>query len=583
MSRLQSPAPSLMDFTSCGSLLQELQGLWNEIGENDMERDKTILQLEQECLDVYRRKVDQTRKHKGDLHQALAEGEAEISSLISALGERESFIRKEKLKGTLKEQVTMLKPLLEELRRKREERMKEFSEVQLQIVQISAEVAGNTHLGSSASPQVDERDLTVNRLEELKSQLQDLQKDKNMRLQKVNAHVKAIYDLSNVMSIDFNKMLSEVHPSFGDSAKDQPKSISNDTLARLAGTVHSLKQEKKHRLQKLQNLGSTLIELWNLMDTTEDEQRGFDHVTCLITASADEVSGQGTLVVDVIEQAELEVQRLNILKASKMRELVLKKQNELEEICRGVHMEVDGDAARERLIKIIDSGKADLSELLSSMDDQIAKAKEHALSRKDILEKVDKWKFASEEEGWLDDYERDQNRYNAGRGAHKNLKRAEKARILVNKITSMVENLIAKVKAWESEKGMKFFYNKEPLLGSLEEYSFVRQHKEEEKKRSREQKRLQEQFVAEQEALFGAKPSPLRQFSAKKPLGQSSSANTMAGTPISRRVSTPFPRHGIMSSGKEKGSKVVAATIPINYVSLPKDDTLSRNTPVVSP
>lgn len=72
-----------------------------------------------------------------------------------------------------------------------------------------------------------------------------------MRLQKVNAHVKEIYDLSNVMSIDFNKMLSEVHQSLGDSAKDQPKSISNDTLARLAGTVHSLKQEKKYRLQKV--------------------------------------------------------------------------------------------------------------------------------------------------------------------------------------------------------------------------------------------------------------------------------------------------------------------------------------------
>lgn len=69
------------------------QGLWNEIGENDLERDKTILQLEQECLDVYRRRVDQTRKHKADLHQALAEGEAEISSLISALGEHVSFIR----------------------------------------------------------------------------------------------------------------------------------------------------------------------------------------------------------------------------------------------------------------------------------------------------------------------------------------------------------------------------------------------------------------------------------------------------------------------------------------------------------
>lgn len=51
-------------------------------------------------------------------------------------------------------------------------------------------------------------------------------------------------------------------------------------------------------------------------------------------------------------------------------------------------------------------GNVDLSDLLSSMDDQIAKAKEQALSRKDILDKVEKWKHSLEEENWLDEYER---------------------------------------------------------------------------------------------------------------------------------------------------------------------------------
>lgn len=69
------------------------QDLWDEIGESDHERDKMILQLEQECLDVYRRKVDQARKHKENLHQTLAEGEAEMSNLISTLGEREPLVR----------------------------------------------------------------------------------------------------------------------------------------------------------------------------------------------------------------------------------------------------------------------------------------------------------------------------------------------------------------------------------------------------------------------------------------------------------------------------------------------------------
>jgi siderophore synthetase component len=40
------------------------------------------------------------------------------------------------------------------------------------------------------------------------------------------------------------------------------------------------------------------------------------------------------------------------------------------------------------------------------MDNQIAKAKDEALSRKDILDKVEKWMSACEEESWLEDYNR---------------------------------------------------------------------------------------------------------------------------------------------------------------------------------
>ncbi|XP_037442212.1 65-kDa microtubule-associated protein 5-like [Triticum dicoccoides] len=105
-----------------------------------------------------------------------------------------------------------------------------------------------------------------------------------------------------------------------------------------------------------------------------------------------------------------------------MKELVLKKMTQLEEIYRSVHMHIDSDHEWRILTELIDSGRADLSELLADMDGRIAEARDLALSRKDILEKVEKWTSATEEEGWLSEYEGDQNRYNAGRGAHINLK-----------------------------------------------------------------------------------------------------------------------------------------------------------------
>lgn len=52
-----------------------------------------LVQLEQECLEVYRRKVDQSNHARARLHEALAEAETELNSLFSALGERPLLAR----------------------------------------------------------------------------------------------------------------------------------------------------------------------------------------------------------------------------------------------------------------------------------------------------------------------------------------------------------------------------------------------------------------------------------------------------------------------------------------------------------
>lgn len=105
----------------------------------------------------------------------------------------------------------------------------------------------------------------------------------------------------------------------------------------------------------------------------------------------------------ILDKAEVEVERLDQLKPSKMKEIAFKKQ-ELEDIVARAHIEIDTEAAQGKILALIDSGKIEPSELLIDMDDQIMKTKEEALSRKEILEKVEKWMSACEEESWLEDY-----------------------------------------------------------------------------------------------------------------------------------------------------------------------------------
>ncbi|GMJ11529.1 microtubule-associated proteins 65-1 [Hibiscus trionum] len=564
----------LLGETTCSTLLQKLQEIWDEVGESDEERDKMLLQIEQECLDVYKRKVELAAKSRAELLLTLSDAKLELSTLVAALGDK-SFLGVDTVKasGTIKEQLAAIAPVLEQLWKQKEERVKEFSDVQSQIQKICGEIAGNTSEQTSASA-VDESDLSLKKLNEYQAKLHELQKEKSDRLHKVLDFVGTVHDLCAVLGVDFFGTITEVHPSLDEATCVQSKSISNDTLLRLAKTVSDLNEDKKQRLRKLQELATKLIDLWNLMDTPGDERRLFDHVTCNISASVDEVTVPGALALDLIEQAEVEVERLDQLKSSRMKELAFKRQVELEEIFAHAHIEINPEAAREKIMALIDSGNVEPAELLADMDNQIAKAKEEAVSRKEILDRVEKWMSACEEESWLDDYNRDDNRYNASRGAHLNLKRAEKARILVNKIPGMVDTLVAKTRAWEENRGITFKYDGVPLLAMLDEYAILRQEREEEKRRLRDQKKFGEQQNTEQEAGFSPRSTPTRSAGPKKVAGPRANGGAN-GTP-SRRLSPSANQNGSRSAGKDGKRDSMKLAAPANFVAISKEDAVSH-------
>ncbi|CAL9120982.1 unnamed protein product, partial [Musa textilis] len=121
----------------------------------------------------------------------------------------------------------------------------------------------------------------------------------------------------------------------------------------------------------------------------------------------------------------------------------------------------------DKIMNLIMSGEMDHDDLLVIMEEHISQPKEEARSRKDIMEKVKKWMASCEEEQWLEEYIKFILQihqliciYSVSRGAHKNLKLAECARIIVNKIPDLVELLMVKTKIWEDERMKIFLYDK---------------------------------------------------------------------------------------------------------------------------
>ncbi|TXG56997.1 hypothetical protein EZV62_018310 [Acer yangbiense] len=607
MLAIGSPTCSVRTSTGCSALLRELQQIWNDIGESEAEKDRMLMELERECLEVYRRKVEEAANAKARLHQSVAAKEAELATLMAALGELNihSPIQTEKRSTSLKEKLASVAPLVDDLREKKEERIKQFTDIKAHIEKISGEISGYDHLNNTLMNSLSlEEDLSLRRLTEYQTHLRTLQKEKSDRLNKVLEYVNEVHSLCGVLGLDFGQTVSDVHPSLQGSSMGHSTNISNSTLEGLEQAIMKLKTQRKFRIQKLKDIATSLFELWNLMDSPKEEKNRFSKVTYILRLS--ESSSFPSL-----SQASAEVERLTKLKATRMKELVMKKRAELEEICQMAHIEPETSTAAEKSSALIDSGLVDPSELLASIEAQIIKAKDEALSRKEIMDRIDRWLSACEEEKWLEEYNRDDNRYYAGRGAHINLKRAERARVTVSKIPgiafynavstylslllfvangllfpAIVDNLINRTLAWEGEKKTFFLYDGVRLVSLLEDYKLARQHREEEKKRFKDQKKLQDLLLTEKESMYGSKPSPRKTSSFRKPNGYRANGNgSMPPTPRRNSVGcgTPELLTPRSYSGRQNGhfkEMRRLSTAPLNFVAISKEDTMSTYTSV---
>jgi Ase1/PRC1/MAP65 family protein len=61
--------------------------------EKRSKRERILMEMEMECMKIYRRRVDESSKERTRLHQLLAASEAELSAVVACLGENYSPLK----------------------------------------------------------------------------------------------------------------------------------------------------------------------------------------------------------------------------------------------------------------------------------------------------------------------------------------------------------------------------------------------------------------------------------------------------------------------------------------------------------
>lgn len=79
----------------------------------------------------------------------------------------------------MKEQLALVTPLIDDLRVKKDERVKQFADVKTQIDKITSEISGYSNIVNAVSSlNLEDQDLSLRNLSEYKSHLRTLQKEK---------------------------------------------------------------------------------------------------------------------------------------------------------------------------------------------------------------------------------------------------------------------------------------------------------------------------------------------------------------------------------------------------------------------
>lgn len=82
----------------------------------------------------------------------------------------------EKRSSSLKDKLASVTPLVEDLKMKKEERLKQFADVNAQIERISGEISG--YHPAISTLVLEEQDLSLRKLNEFQTHLRTLQKEK---------------------------------------------------------------------------------------------------------------------------------------------------------------------------------------------------------------------------------------------------------------------------------------------------------------------------------------------------------------------------------------------------------------------
>jgi len=224
-------------------------------------------------------------------------------------------------------------------------------------------------------------------------------------------------------------------------------------LQKKQAEMEAIKVDRERKVEEAEHL---LADLWAELQVMESD---VDR-----TILAEVLASDIRLQPAAMEKCQMELERLEVIKARKTCHTIRLKNDELLKVVSEAHME---DPGLTQMVQAVSDGPGEgepmafvrkVAETLARVQQMLDSVRAAALKRRCILDKIDEIGGSISEVGWLKEYEQDSNRFK-GRDSTRNLQRSIKAERVRAQLPALLEGTIQALVDWEDREGEDFLYD----------------------------------------------------------------------------------------------------------------------------
>jgi len=530
----------------------QLEEIWDEVGYSPDDRAAQLSDLIVKFRDICENKMAEERGVAETFRQTIAEAKEEIKKLSTSLKvNADSHMLDDSATGaqTLSDELATLEASLEGLRTAAATAKKDLRECRDYLVEA------HTALGIDMDPSWRdiESDLTARRIADFHRKKSEMKEELTTRTAAVVQLVRDCQQLMEELCMEPEKDGSELDRRIAGSLvrskegsfimaskrrSDTCVGISAKALEELTQRVAKLHKEKLRRKAKLQQMGGEIAVLWEKLRVPVEDQMQF-------TKS---VQGLGN---DTIEKGEAELQRLHVLKAEMLGNLIAEARDVISDLWDQTNATPESRQSFSPFFVRDDTLFDD--ELLEKHDDYIGTLQARLEQMRPILRLIERREMVLHERYEYEELQKDSDRLQQrGAALTKQLMAEEKmAKRIKRDLPKLTEVLIEKLAEWNKVHGCDFQCKGEVYLDVIarqeEEW---KQYKDGEMQRKLKKKQEEKAYVDNRYKTHHhnpAGPSKPRTGGAARPLADS----TMRSNVTSNKTARPKTRgqsHDVVSS-----------------------------------